>query len=60
MTTYYSARKVAKILGVSTATIIDWIKKGKINAKTQKRLSKTYYKIPESEVLKLKRELEIE
>ena len=60
MTTYYSARKVAKILNVSTTTVIDWIKKGVIKAETQKRINKTYYKIPESEVLKLKKMLEIE
>jgi excisionase family DNA binding protein len=54
---YYSARKAAKILNVSTATVISWIEKGKIRAEKLKKLSKTYYKIPESEINRLKKEL---
>jgi len=57
---YYSAKEVADILGVSTTTIYDWIKNGLIKAKPIKRLKKTYWQIPQSEVDRLKKELEIE
>ena len=56
---YYSAREAAKILGVAHTTVIRWIEKGELKANIRKTLYRVYYQIPEDEVLKLKKRLEV-
>ncbi len=55
----YTAKQVADILGVSPTTVVKWIKKGLVKAEIQKRMERNYYKIPEDEVERLKKELGI-
>jgi excisionase family DNA binding protein len=55
----YNAKQVAEILGVSPTTVVKWIKKGYIKAEIQKKMERSYYKIPEDEVLRLKKKLGI-
>ena len=55
----YTARQFADELNCSTSTVIKWIKKGMIKHRKLKRISKTLYYIPESELIRFKRMLEI-
>ena len=55
----YTAKQVAEMLKVSPATIIKWIKKGYVKAEIKKKMERTYYKISEDEVLRLKKKLGI-
>ncbi|WP_457613854.1 helix-turn-helix domain-containing protein [Methanocaldococcus sp.] len=56
----YNAKQVAEILGVSPTTVVKWIRKGIVKAEIQKKMQRNYYKIPEDEVLRLKKELGVD
>lgn len=56
----YSAAQIGKILGMHTQSVIDAIKKERIKARKEKKLSKTMYFIAESELERLKKETGID
>ncbi len=56
---YYNSAEAAKILGVSQNTVIRWIKRGIIKAEIKKTVFRNHYRIPESEIERLKKELGI-
>jgi len=56
----YSAAQIGKILGIHTQSVIDAIKKERIKARKEKKLSKTMYFIAESELERLKKEMGID
>jgi hypothetical protein len=56
----YSAAQVGKIIGMHTKSVIEAIKKGRIKARKEQKLTKTLYFISQEELDRLKKELGIE